>query len=332
MEMHPHYSATFAYFSQNASFLEIGANYRLQLMRIRKQWSHKVSTHPDLDWLKAAIIRKTGGKDGMLQTGVEGICFHYHSRDEVLVPHFLEPVIILVIQGTKLVQAGERKFSCPPGSCVVSAVNMPISSCAKTSSGLYLSISLPLNFSIISGLLNKAEKRPVPDAVRGIGSEYADAELLEAFIRLVKSLDMQKYGNRLTEIISEEIHLRLLMGTLADTIMCMFDTEAYGSHIREAVGWLEQHYREAICINELPPLCCMSKSTFYRCFRNVTTVSPLQYLKRLRLEEARRLMLASQISAKMAAQAVGYHSVSQFNREYKRLFGISPARDSWQSD
>lgn len=290
----------------------------------------KMDTKVDWDWLKSAIIRKTGGKDGTLQTGIAGICFHYHTQDEVLMPHFLEPVIILVAQGTKLAYVGEDKIYCHAGSCLVSAVNMPISSCALTYSGLYLSISIPLNFSIISRLLAETGKQEKLASTHGICSEPADDEMLDAFIRLVKSYDAQKYGEQLAEIIIREIHLRLLMGMWHDAIINLSNAGALGSQIRKAVNWLEEHYKEQTCMMELVNRSCMSKSTFYRCFKSVTTVSPLQYQKRLRLQEARRLMLSEKLSANLAAEIVGYNSASQFNREYKRLYGISPARDSWE--
>ena len=131
----------------------------------------------------------------------------------------------------------------------------------------------------------------------------------------------------MTSLIIRELHYRLLSGPLGKELRRIITLGSHSNQIMQAVAYLKQHYKESLTVDQLAAIAHMGNSTFRRCFKRVTTLSSLQYQKRLQLHEAQRLMLAEGQSAAGAAYAVGYESATQFNREYKRLFGQPPAAD-----
>jgi transcriptional regulator GlxA family with amidase domain len=151
--------------------------------------------------------------------------------------------------------------------------------------------------------------------------------LLAAFQRLVDLLDDEQDIPIMAPLIQREIFYRLLAGEQGDRLRQMVSTGSQTHQIAQAINWLKEHFRSAVPIDELAARVSMSSSTFYHHFRTMTAVSPLQFQKQLRLQEARRLMLEERVEAATAAFQVGYESASQFNREYSRLFGAPPLRD-----
>jgi AraC-like DNA-binding protein len=151
--------------------------------------------------------------------------------------------------------------------------------------------------------------------------------MLEAFTRLAELLDTPEHIEYLAPLLIREIHYRLLTGPLGKHVMAinMFGTQA--NRIAFAITWLENNYKAAIKIEDLAHHVNMSVSTFHRNFKRMTTLSPLQFQKKLRLLEAQRLMLTDGMDATSAAYEVGYESSAQFNREYKRMFGNPPLKD-----
>jgi transcriptional regulator GlxA family with amidase domain len=155
----------------------------------------------------------------------------------------------------------------------------------------------------------------------------ATLPLLTAFQRLVDLLAEKQDIPILAPVIQREIIYRLLVGDQGERLRQIATAGSQSQQIAKAIGWLKSNYSQAISMDELAAQANMSTSTFHHHFRSLTALSPLQYQKQLRLQEARRLMLAERMDAANAAFQVGYESPSQFNREYNRLFGAPPLRD-----
>ena len=152
-------------------------------------------------------------------------------------------------------------------------------------------------------------------------------ELLEAAIRLVKLLDAPQDIPLLAPLVEREILYRVLCSPQGAMLRHIGIADSQGQRVAKAIHWLRQHYAQPLRIDHIAREVHMSPSALHHHFKAVTAMSPLQYQKQLRLNEARRLMLSQRLDASTAAFRVGYESPSQFSREYRRLFGVPPSRD-----
>lgn len=244
---------------------------------------------------------------------------------------FYTPMVALVVQGFKRSMIGDHEANYGKNHCVVVGVDMPgvFHVTEASSQAPFLSLSVRLDRRIISRLIAEApaivtEKAAPP---RPIVVSEASEELLEAFRRLVNLLDTPSRIAVLAPLILREIHFYLLSGSQGGCLR-LFNTQGTQANtIARAVSWLRENYALPLRMEELARRVNMAPSTFNRHFRQVTSLSPLQFQKRLRLYEAERLMLQEGKDAGTAALMVGYESASQFNREYKRQFGDPPRRD-----
>ena len=157
-----------------------------------------------------------------------------------------------------------------------------------------------------------------------MGIAETDEALLDAFYRLISLLDRPERQKIMAPMIINDIHYLLLTSPLGDILRSVNTKGSRNNQIADAIAWLKENYRQPLKIEELAHKFNMAESSFYRHFSKVTSLSPLQYQKRLRLYEAQRLMLSENLDAANAAYEVGYESASQFNREYKRMFGMPP--------
>jgi transcriptional regulator GlxA family with amidase domain len=162
---------------------------------------------------------------------------------------------------------------------------------------------------------------------RSISFEAVDAALLDALVRLVKLLGEPTLLPRLAPLIQQGIATRLLVGPHGPQLRHLVTSGSPSQQIAKAVAWLKQNFVQALHVDDLADRAHMSPSTFRQHFRALTRVSPLQYQKQLRLQEARQLMANENVDAGSAAGRVGYESASQFSREYSRLFGAPTQRD-----
>lgn len=153
-----------------------------------------------------------------------------------------------------------------------------------------------------------------------------DPDVLDAFLRLAELNEKPEQIPVLAPMIIREIHYRLLIGPQGERLRMVNTLGTQSNQIAKSITWLRDNYREPLQVDKLARKLNMATSTFHKHFRQVTSLSPLQYQKRLRLYEAQRLMLSENEDAAVAALAVGYESPTQFNREYKRLFGEPPHR------
>lgn len=280
--------------------------------------------------LKEKLLRRMP-RPGKFATAVEGLGMA--RREEVEKPEvcFNRPIVAVVVQGFKRSLIGSEEFRYGEGHCLVAGVDLPSSSYITEASPErpFLAVALELDTYLITRM---AAEVPAPAGLgQGAGKALsvadADPDVLDAFSRLVDLLDRPEQIPVLAPLIVREIHYRLLMGPQGGYLRQLNTHGTQSSQIARAISWLKDNFKEPLQVDRLARQVNMATSTFHRHFKEVTTLSPLQFHKRLRLYEAQRLMLAEDANAASAGLAVGYESPTQFNREYKRLFGEPPRRD-----
>ena len=287
----------------------------------------------DKNWsvLRKNLLEKTSSGAGSYRTAIGGFQMHRHASNNDPKPSFYKPVIVVVAQGQKWMRVGEEEYRLGENLCFITGVDMPVSSCVMVASEErpYLSMSLDLDTRLIVDL---ASKVPPPsgqcgNGVRGAVFQRVEPDLLDAFLRLTELTEKPEQIPVMGELLLREIHYRLLTGPFGGILRSLNTFGSQGNLVARAVSWLKENYREPLYVEELAGRLNMAPSTFHKHFKDVTTLSPLQYQKRLRLGEAQRLMLSGGCDVTQAATSVGYESATQFIREYKRLFGESPRRD-----
>jgi AraC-like DNA-binding protein len=243
----------------------------------------------------------------------------------------VEPSICVIAQGSKEVLLGERRYCYDPAHYLLTTVSLPRVSQVLSASKEqpYLSLRLELPPSLVSSVAVEADYIWLKQqaTVSAIAVSLLDGNLLEAFVRLVRLVDSPIHARVLQPLITRELLYWLLMGEQGSRLRHLALQGGYTPDIIQAVKRLRQHFDQPLRIEELAQDLGMSVSGFHHHFKAVTALSPLQFQKQLRLQEARRLMLSEDLDAASAAYRVGYQDAAYFNREYKSLFGVPPMRD-----
>jgi AraC-like DNA-binding protein len=247
-------------------------------------------------------------------------------------PSVYRPCVCIIAQGAKRSIAGDSVLSYGAGSYLTVSVDVPVVAEIVTASEaepyLCLKIDLDLaqlsDLAIESGLVSRADEEPV----FGLAVSALSREMLDATRRLVGLLDKPEAIAALAPIYERELLYFLLTGPQAQRLRQIARAESRTGQIVKAIRWINARFREPISVEDAAAEAGMSASSFHQHFKAVTALSPLQYQKQLRLQEARRLMVSGGSDAASAAFAVGYSSPQQFSREYARLFGAPPQRDA----
>ena len=271
-------------------------------------------------------------RGGMATTPVEGLVILREMAPTMLQYAMSKPLVALVLQGNKRVTMGNRTFDFGACDSLLITTDVPtVSQITMASRALpYYSLVLELDPAIIADLVTQIG--PVPfEADQPIRVDPTEAEVADAALRLLRLLDQPGTLAVLGPQLSRELHFWLLNGRHGGAIRALGVTDSHAQRIARAVAILRRHYAEPIKIEALARVSGMSLSAFHVHFRGITSLSPLQFQKQLRLIEARRRMLAQGEAISDAAFGVGYESVSQFTREYGRLFRQPPARDIRQA-
>lgn len=263
---------------------------------------------------------------GMLQTGINGFSVSLRTAPTFNQHCFYKPMAIVVLQGKKQTVLGSEKFTYNENQLVVTSIDIPtVGSIVEASPEKpFMTLILDLDSHIISELLRESNYTQADAARRGMGITDTDEAILDAFYRLISLLDQPERQKIMAPMIIKELHYLLLTSSLGDILRSVNIKGSRNNQIANAIAWLKENYREPLKIDKLAQKFNMAESSFYRHFSKVTSLSPLQYQKQLRLYEAQRLMLSENFDAANAAYEVGYESASQFNREYKRMFGTPP--------
>lgn len=292
--------------------------------------SHAVRrTHEPLR-LAEMIAGWTQGKH-QVATAIPGL--ELHRRESPTEPHsyMFSPHLCLIAQGTKQILLGEEAYIYDATSFVVSSVELPLVSNIMEASPEkpYLGLTLELDLQEISHLMlhDRLASRPEHPADRGIGVSKMTPALLNAVERLLELLETPADIPVFLPLVRQEIYYRLLMDEQGGRLRQIVMAESHSCQIAKAIDWMKKHFDRPLSIGELASRAGMSPSSFHQHFRTLTAISPLQFQKRIRLNEARRLMLVENMDAGNASFRVGYESPTQFNREYKRMFGNPPRAD-----
>ena len=275
-------------------------------------------------------IARTMRQDGTAQP-LQGLHLYRHSLPLEQVYSVVEPSLCVVAQGSKEFLLGESRYRYDPLHYLLVTVDLPnVGQVLEASQERpFLSLRLELAPALVSSVMLEAghSSPPGPAEVRAISVSPLDTNLLDAVVRLTRLLDALDEAPVLLPLITREIIYRLLVGEQGGRLRHLAILGGYTPHIARAIERLRQEFDRPLRIGSLARELGMSVSVFHHHFKAVTALSPLQFQKRLRLLEARRLMLGEDLDAASAAYRVGYHDASHFNREYKSLFGVPPMRD-----
>ena len=276
-------------------------------------------------------IARLTEKDELHTTAIPGLSLFRRDEPTPLISSMYEPSICLVAQGAKRVILGEDTYVYDAHHYLITAVHLPtvVQIIEASREQPYLGLRLKLDQREISQLMvdsNLPQPR-TQQSSRGMATGEITLPLLTAFQRLIDLLAEQQDIPILAPIIQREIIYRLLVGDQGARLRQIASVGSQSHQIARAIDWLKGNYTQPLRIDDLAKQVNMSISTFHHHFRSLTAMSPLQYQKWLRLNEARRLMLIEPLDATTAAFQVGYESASQFSREYGRLFGAPPLRD-----
>jgi AraC-like DNA-binding protein len=280
-----------------------------------------------LDALRALAARHACGPSR--DSAIPGVAIHTRTATTDPQPLIFEPTFFMVLQGAKEATLGDRRLRYDRHTYAIASMEVAATGCVveATPEAPYIGVSLLLDRESLAALLSDApmpEKAATPPA---FAVSPVTPELVDAFLRLLTLLDRPGDIPILAPLLQREILYRLLQGPQGAMLRQQALADSRSSQVRRAIAWIRDNYAEPLRIGSLAARAGMSPATFHRHFKAATAMSPLQFQKCLRLQNARRLLLASHDAAQ-AAYAVGYESASQFSREYARLFGAPPSRDA----
>ncbi|MEH2149523.1 AraC family transcriptional regulator [Nostoc sp.] len=282
--------------------------------------------------LAALLERHTDGKgNGIHKTDINKLEFMRESSTSTALHCVYEPILGIVVQGKKEALLGEETYRYGAAQYLVVSVDLPLSGFVieATPDKPYLGFKLNLDPRQLCDII--AQIRPgtpkKENSVRGLFVSNVDAPLIDCALRLTRLLDTPQDIPILAPMIIREMYYRLLMGEQGEAVRQIATSGSNMQRIAEVIKLIKADFTKPMRIEELAGQASMSPSSFHHHFKEVTSMSPLQYQKQLRLLEARRLMLAENSDAANAAYQVGYESPSQFSREYSRMFGAPPIKD-----
>lgn len=277
------------------------------------------------------IIEHFTEKDGTYTTDIPSLFFSRYSNDTG--PHYgvYKPSFCIIVQGMKEVFLAQERFQYGPANYLVASVNLPITAQVTEASSEvpYLALKLEFTPSEILEVLREfqmgVEKKE--NAKRGMYVSKIEPSLLDAVTRLARLLESPKDIKVLAPLIVKEIIYRVLQGDYGGMLKQIAIEGSSANQISDVIKHIMNNYEKAFKIEELAEIANMSVSSLHRHFKEITAMSPIQFQKQLRLQEARSLLLSESADAADVAFRVGYESPSQFSREYSRMFGLPPKED-----
>jgi AraC-like DNA-binding protein len=295
------------------------------------EFSAKPSTESARRELVKLLDHRTG-EDGGHETLIPQLRFWRFSNPTDPMEVLQEAAVYVVVQGRKQVTVGGKRYIYDPSQYLAVSLDIPAvgNVLEATPDEPYLCMTLKVDPRELAALIVESGRRGPRDDHdgRGIYVSALEAPLLDCFLRLVRLLDTPDDISILGPLILRELHYRLLQTEQFGRLAQIAIGDSRLQRLSAAIAWIKEHFAEPLQIDELARLVNMSPSALHHHFKAVAAVSPVQYQKRLRLQEARKLLLSESTSAESVAYQVGYASPSQFNREYVRLFGDPPRRDA----
>ena len=289
-----------------------------------------MSSEAVLSELVALVSRHTPG-DGVHTCAIPGLHLMRASATAQRLPAVYEPGLVLVVQGRKQALLGHELLTYDPLHCLVVSVTMlPLAQIIEASADKpYLCLRLDVDAHELGALMMEIPTEPAAAPARGLNVARVAAPLLDAMLRLTRLLDAPpRDAAMLAPLALREILYRVLTGELGPRLRALSAADSHAQRIGRAIELLKRRFAEPVRVEEVAQAAAMSPSSLHLHFKQVTSMSPLQYQKMLRLHHARQLMLADGLDAAVAGHRVGYESPSQFGREYRRLFGAPPKADA----
>lgn len=267
---------------------------------------------------------------GPFTTVVPGLTLLRSDGEKRTNHHICKPALCIVVQGAKWTMFGETRFDYQAGQAMVVSVEIPVFSTIVEASPSepYLGVIIEFDLALMREVMDSVETLPkASDAGRSVFVTDFDGPLADCALRMVRLLETPQAISLLYPAIMREICYWLLTGPHGAEVMSMTVAKSHTGSVLSAIHFLRDRFAEPIRIEELAAIAQMSPSAFHRQFKIITSITPLQYQKQLRLLEARRIMVVDEANVETAAFEVGYESSTQFSREYSRMFGMPPRRD-----
>ncbi|MGY2893843.1 AraC family transcriptional regulator N-terminal domain-containing protein [Deinococcus sp. UYEF24] len=286
---------------------------------------------PDLERFRE-LIRLHAPYDAEFPLRVPGVAVARTTRGhETLIHSVQRPALCIVAQGTKSVYVGSEQYEYNPQRMLVYGVNLPIAFQVTRASvnEPFLTFKLDFNPQRIAELALKLYPHGLPRGQDSRGVQIADvnASIVNAAVRLLEAVQDEQEAHWIGPLIIDEILMRLLLSPVGPMVAQLGQAESNTHRVSQATEWIQAHFDEPLDVGGLADLVHMGVSTFHAHFKAVTSMSPLQFQKNLRLQEARRLMVTTVMDAGTLSRQVGYASASQFTREYTRFYGTTPRKD-----
>jgi AraC-like DNA-binding protein len=282
--------------------------------------------------MTSLLTHFTAAGDGPQATPVRGLTVYRASApSQRLHGVHASPCVCVIAQGAKRVMLGEEVYLYDRARYLAAAMNLPVSGQIIEASPEkpYLALKLDVTPQEIAAIILEAKLPGPSDAPSGraVVTSRVDADLAEAFVRLLRLVHAKEDVPALEPGFRREILYRMLKGDEGRNLRQIAMSAAHSTRIAKAIEWLRLNYTRPLRVEDLAAQASMSTSSFHEHFRAVTAMSPLQFQKQLRLQQARQLLVSEALDAATAGHRVGYESPSQFSREYSRLFGVPPATD-----
>ncbi|MDQ2184628.1 AraC family transcriptional regulator [Alcaligenaceae bacterium A4P071] len=272
-------------------------------------------------------------KNRMTETGIPRVVMVQGKIPEHELSAVYEPMVNLVLQGSKSMAVGDRTLHYCPANYFVMSIDLPaVGTVWPAQSGApYLAVALTLRPAIVADLIADLPARDRSEkADAGFAVAAVTPDLMDAWVRLLRLMRRPADIPALAPAYEREILYRVLQGPQGSMLRDIATPDSASARVSLAIQWIRREFAEPLRVETLAKKAAMSESAFHRHFKAVTAMSPLQYQKRVRLLQARTLLLVGRKSVTAAAFEVGYESATQFSREYARAFGLPPGRDAQQ--
>jgi AraC-like DNA-binding protein len=281
----------------------------------------------------AGLVSAYAPHDGRFELCIPGVYAIRRSRITMELAHAtVRPALCIVAQGAKRIMLGQEVYHYDPSHMLVFSVDLPVTGDVTRASLAepFLCFTMDLDPQKVAELILRVYPHGMPREVqesRGLCVCPANVSIVNAAARLLELMAQPEDAELLAPLVIEEILIRLLRSPVGARVAQIGLAESSVHGIAKAVGWLRANFSKPMRVEKLAEMAHMSVSSFHQHFKSVTSLSPLQYQKVMRLQEARRLMLSVTMDVSTASYRVGYQSASQFSREYSRLFGSAPNKD-----
>ncbi len=282
----------------------------------------------------AVLIERLINTDGVHDTMIPALNLIRVSQVSEPLHSIYEPSLCVIAQGSKIIMLGNETYQYDPASYLIASVHLPVTGHIIQASPQcpYLGLRLTFNLNQILDIINESNQvlDDAQDLGHGILISRTNENLLDALLRLVNLLDTPEDIPVLSHLVTKEILYRILNGEHGYRIKQFAMMGSHSQTVVRAIKYINDNFSKNIKIEQLARNVGLSPSSLHNYFKKVTAMSPLQYQKMIRLQEARRLLLSEELDAVTVSFKVGYESPSQFNREYARMFGLPPIKDKKQ--